>query len=210
MRAASFAIGCALAVLAAGLGVARSQATSSPFSVVVHADRSDRAWIEAQIASANTIFAPAEVAFRIVEVRPPLSPDARASVADRAARDRLGRAVELRGGEPRCVYVFLTEQLVDVDDPTRELSGVHWRVRTDRRTHYVILSKRARSSTLAHELGHYFGNPHSPTPNNVMSYARDGVTPPSFDAAQLARIRRYARRYARADRAPLGSPEGER
>ncbi len=210
MRAVSLVIGCLLLALTAGFGVARSQATSSPFSVVVHGDSSDRAWIEAQIVSANAIFAPADVSFRVVEVRAPLSPAARASVPDRAARDQLGRAVELRGGEPRCVYVFLTEQLVDVDGSSRELSGVHWRMRSDRRRHYVILSKRARSSTLAHELGHYFGNPHSPTPNNVMSYARDGVTPPSFDGAQLARIRRYARRYARADRAPLGSPEDER
>jgi hypothetical protein len=39
---------------------------------------------------------------------------------------------------------------------------------------YVIVSSAARETTLAHELGHFLGNPHSFVKNNLMSYERDG------------------------------------
>lgn len=121
------------------------------------------------------------------------------AIEDRAARDALGdRVVMGRRGEPTRVNVFVTDRLVDVDDPPNERMGVHWRRRRAREVHYLIVSSRAWPTTLAHELGHYFGNPHSPTPNNIMSYQRDGEVPPFFDARQLARIRSHARRYAHA------------
>ena len=40
-----------------------------------------------------------------------------------------------------------------------------------------------------------FGNPHSDTPNDVMSYQRDGTVTPFFERAELTRIRRRARRF---------------
>ena len=51
--------------------------------------------------------------------------------------------------------------------------------------------------TVIHELGHYFGNPHSPVADNVMSYERTGA-PVFFDAAQGKRIAARARAYVRS------------
>jgi hypothetical protein len=186
-----------------GVGSPSRSQTPAPttFALVAHADAPDavRAWLDAQVGQANALFAPAEVAFELVEVRASPSEASLASIDDRAARDALGTRVALSArGEPTRVNVFLTERLVDVDDPPNERMGVHWRARRARNVHYVILSRRAWPTTLAHELGHYFGNPHSRTPNNLMSYDRDGTTPPFFDAGQLARIRAHARRYLRA------------
>ena len=57
---------------------------------------------------------------------------------------------------------------------------------------------------MAHELGHFFGNPHSSTPNNVMSYNRTGAEV-FFDDAQMRTIRVWAKRHV-AERwvLPLG------
>ena len=194
---AGLALAAALLLLAGSLSRAQTVVTTLP--IVVHADapESVRAWLDDQVAQANGLFAAADVAFELVEVRASAEP--LASIEDRAARDSLRTRVVLSGaGEPTRVNVFLTERLVDVDDPPNERMGVHWRARRARNVHYVILSRRAWPTTLAHELGHYFGNPHSRTPNNIMSYDRDGTTPPFFDAPQLARIRAHARRFVRA------------
>jgi hypothetical protein len=190
-----------LAVLAVGSPSRSQTPTPTTFPLVVHADAPDavRAWLDAQVDQANSLFAPADVAFELVEVRASPSEASLASIDDRAARDALRARVALSAqGEPTRVNVFLTERLVDVDDPPNERMGVHWRARRARNVHYVILSRRAWPTTLAHELGHYFGNPHSRTPNNLMSYERDATTPPFLDAGQLARIRAHVRRYARA------------
>lgn len=156
-----------------------------------HRDVPSEAWWDAQLAEANRLFAAAGLAFAVVE---PIAGVA-APIDTRSERDALGRELALgTGGEPTRVHVFLTTRLTDVDEPPRERFGVHWRVRSERARHLVVLSHRAFPSVLAHELGHYFGNPHSDVPNNVMSYARDGVTPPFFDVSQLARIRSTAAR----------------
>ncbi len=203
MTRARSALAAALGIVAIGLAGSavrvRSQTTVTRVAVVVHADSPDRTWIDAQLAQANTLFAPSDVAFEIVELRASPPGASLASIDDRPARDALGaRVTTSRAGEPTRVNVFLTDRLVDVDDPPNERMGVHWRRRRSRNVHYVIVSLRAWPTTLAHELGHYFGNLHSPTPNNIMSYTRDGTTPPFFDAAQLARIRSHTRRYVRA------------
>jgi hypothetical protein len=107
----------------------------------------------------------------------------------RADRDALGAYVQ--AGVIDCMIVGT---LMDVDEPGRDRRGVHWRVRTQRRRHFVIVSAISGPYVLAHELGHFLGNrAHSATPGNIMSYAsRPGV--PSLDEAQLRRIRRTLRR----------------
>lgn len=182
-----------LAVIALPL---QAQEEMTTFAIVVHADALDAAFWAEEMRNADVLFAPAHVRFvQSGEVR---TGDAIGAVEDREARDRLADHVETtRSGEPSRIHVFVTPRLVDVDAPG-ERGGVHWRLRRRRSTHYVILSDHTWPTTLAHELGHYFGNPHSPTPNNIMSYARDGVTPPFFDAVQLRRIRTYSRRFVHA------------
>jgi hypothetical protein len=152
----------------------------------------DDDWIDAQLARANEVYAPHGLTFRIVERR---AIDARhARLEDRAARHALG--AELR---PRVINVFCVESLRDVDDPNLLRMGVHWRPRGRRipaGAHQVIIAATAMPTTLAHELGHFFGNGHSPTPGNLMSYTR-GDRPPFLDEAQVRRVHLFARRFLR-------------
>ena len=185
----------ALVLLIAAIPL-RAQQEVTAFAIVVHADALDAAFWAEEMRNADLLFAPANVRFvQSGEVR---LGDSIGAVDDRDARDRLATHVETtRGGEPSRIHVFVTSRLSDVDAPG-ERGGVHWRFRQRRSTHYIILSSHTWPTTLAHELGHYFGNPHSRTPNNIMSYERDGTTPPVFDAQQLRRIRAHRTRFLRA------------
>ena len=114
-------------------------------------------------------------------------------VDSRAIRDRLQRGV-MDG----LVNVFVTGELRDLEDPERRRFGVHWHRtghRGERGEHYIILARYSRGYVLAHELGHFFGNPrHSDIPGNLMSYDhRQGV--PTLTRAQRRRIDAAAERY---------------
>ena len=185
----------ALVLLIAAIPL-RAQQEVTAFAIVVHADALDAAFWAEEMRQADLLFAPANVRFvQSGEVR---TEDAVGLVDDRDARDRLAQFVEMtRAGEPSQIHVLVTDRLADVDAPG-ERGGVHWRFRRQRNTHYIILSSHTWPTTLAHELGHYFGNPHSRTPNNIMSYERDGTTPPFFDAQQIRRIRAHRTRFLRA------------
>ncbi len=185
----------ALVLLTAAIPL-RAQQEVTAFAIVVHADALDAAFWAEEMRQADLLFAPANVRFvQSGEVR---TEDAVGLVDDRDARDRLAQFVEMtRAGEPSQIHVFVTDRLADVDAPG-ERGGVHWRFRRQRNTHYIILSSHTWPTTLAHELGHYFGNPHSRTPNNIMSYERDGTTPPFFDSQQIRQIRAHRTRFVRA------------
>jgi hypothetical protein len=147
-------------------------------------------WLETQLAQANRIFASAGVAFERVELVPIDAQHAR--LRTRADRHALREQVS-----PRVINCFVVNYLEDVDEPGRERQGVHWHAGGDPDVHYVILSLRAGPDVLAHELGHFFGNPrHSDVPGNIMSYVR-GPDLPFFDPRQIANIRRRIRRYLR-------------
>jgi hypothetical protein len=156
----------------------------------------DDAWIDAELAQANTIFAPSGVSF-VIRSRRALDPRF-AAIETRSDRNALGAELS-----PTVVNVFVVRSLRDVDDPTQMRRGVHWRPLAIPGAHFVIVSSIAAPDVLAHELGHFFGNPHSSTPNDVMSYDRDGITPPFFEPEEIVRIRRHARRFLeRAEIAP--------
>jgi hypothetical protein len=146
------------------------------------------AWIAEQIATANALFLPHSVGFRVVERR--VLADVYAELETRRDRDALGALVD-----PARIDVFVVRALFDVDDPGEMRRGVHWRPAGRPGVHFVVVRANAGPIVLAHELGHYFGNPHSSTPGNVMSYDR-GEGPPFFDALQGRRIRSAARRFA--------------
>jgi hypothetical protein len=91
------------------------------------------------------------------------------------------------------VDVFLVTSLRDVDDPRLYRRGVTW-------THYatpkaigpyIVLAEPASPSTLAHELGHFFGLRHVPTKNNLMSYDRSEGDE-FLDERQLATVKGLA------------------
>lgn len=153
-----------------------------------------RAWIDEQIAKANEVFEPAEIAFEVAEVTTIPDEEGRwpEDLVTRADRHRLGPLVE-----PDVINVFVVKSMADVDVPGQFIRGVHWRSRRGGSPrHYAILSSIAGSYVLAHELGHFFGNPHSPTPGNIMSYER-AEGPPFFDARQLRRVRQHKERFIR-------------
>ena len=108
-------------------------------------------WIARQVAAANHHFAPLDVAFQITAVEP--LPASAMRIANRRERDalgtRLGRSI---------VDVFVTARLDDIDLDGSEINGVTWRRGTRK---FIIVSARAWERTLAHELGHLFGLPHS-------------------------------------------------
>jgi hypothetical protein len=147
-------------------------------------------FLSERVARANQIFAPYGLAFAIASTR---SLDAaHAALETRADRDALGAQVA-RGA----IDCFVVRSLQDVDEPARVRRGVHWHSHTYTGAHFVILSSIAGPDVLAHELGHFFGNPeHSHTRGNLMSYER-GDGQPFLEPAQVSRLTRALRTYLR-------------
>jgi len=151
------------------------------------------AWIARHVQRANELFEPAQISFVTASLEG--EPEMRADLVTRAHRHQLSPSTERE-----VINVFVVRSMADVDVQGEFIRGVHWRSRRGCdgeegcQRHYCILSSIAGSYTLAHELGHFFGNPHSPTPGNIMSYTR-AEGPPFFDAGQLRRIARFRRRF---------------
>jgi hypothetical protein len=148
----------------------------------------DPAWLAGEIDAAEGLFEPLGVRFARVDGAP-----LDASVAHVETRaDRNAFASHVTSHD---IDVFVVGSLRDVDDPAQVRRGVHWHAPSG--THYLILVATAPKTVLAHELGHYFGNPHSPVVDNVMSYERSGA-PVFFDADQGKRIAARARAYVKS------------
>jgi hypothetical protein len=149
----------------------------------------DEAYLDPRLERANEIFAPLGVVFARKELRP-LGAE-HATIDDASGRDVLGGQVT-RG----VVNCFVVRTFRDLGDPNVLRRGVHWHSRTHRGAHFVILSSRSHDiNVLAHELGHFMGNPqHSFTHGNLMSYDR-GEELPVFDAKQIRNVQRALRRY---------------
>ncbi len=135
-----------------------------------------------QLTAANQLYRP--LGLELVAQRELALAARHAELVTRADRNALARYVE-RGA----VHCFVVSRLMDVDEPSRERRGVHWHPRHTRGGSFVIISKISGPYVLAHELGHYFGNPqHSEILGNLMSYERTEA-PPFLDSAQIARVR---------------------
>jgi hypothetical protein len=149
----------------------------------------DEAYLNPRLERANEIFAPLGVVFVHKDLRP-LSSE-HAVIDDVAGRDVLGGEVS-RG----VINCFVVRTFRDLGDPNILRRGVHWHSRTHRGAHFVILSSRSHDiNVLAHELGHFMGNPqHSETHGNLMSYDR-GEELPVLDARQIRNVQRALRRY---------------
>jgi hypothetical protein len=151
----------------------------------------DDAWVQAQIDDANHFFAPLGTRFRWTMERDLAEPHG--EMHSRADRDALTPLME-----QSVIDVFLVRELEDVDEPGRMRMGVCWTGRGQKR--FIILSRTARRSVLAHELGHFFGNhQHSTVVNNLMSYDRDGGTV-FLDDRQIATIKSFSNQFVETRR----------
>jgi hypothetical protein len=150
-------------------------------------------WLAEQVTQASRAFRPFGVCFAIDEQR---ALEGHGTLETRADRHALGRLVAQGRAN-----VFVPASLRDVDDPALMRMGVHWRPRgrglPRSPRHFVIVAASAWPTTLAHELGHFFGNPHHRTPGNLMSYEGRSDTS-GFDAAQGRRIADRLRRFLRS------------
>lgn len=140
------------------------------FGIVVHVVVQDDetpvvtpVWFAEQVSEANRLFADIDVAFEVVDVRS--EPATLAKIESRSDRDHLGRDAH----DPGVVHVWTVTRLADVDIEGDEIRGVHWRDRADTTRRFIILSSIAGSRTLAHELGHFFGLPHSTYAASIMN-----------------------------------------
>lgn len=140
-------------------------------------------WIERQLTTANTHFAPLDVAFQIVGVEP--LPASAERVEDKAERTSFGPLTK-----GRVIDVFVTGHLDDIDKPGAMAYGVTWWVTGDKKL--VILSTQAFERTLAHELGHVFGLPHSKYPISIMNKTQREKPPVeerTFHAKEQAKMK---------------------
>lgn len=185
---------CLLGALALAPRHAAADGTRLPLSLATAARAGEAVvgatWLEEQVRQATLAFRPHGVCFEVAEHH--ALPAERTTLETRADRHALGTLLS-RG----VINVFVVEGLRDVDDSSTWRMGVHWRGRGHRRGHWVIVAATAWVTTLAHELGHFFGNPHVPTPGNLMSYA--GRTASSgFDGVQGRRVGAHLRRFVRS------------
>ncbi len=143
----------------------------------------DERWLAQQVDAAQQHFAPVGFGFE-----PTLSfaaiPD---HIPTRSARDQLGRPYFT----PGVITVFVVARLDNVDEEG-EIRGVHWRDRTQRGRRWIILSRIAGPLTLTHELGHYFGLPHSDDEASIM-YVGPSNEQRSFLPAEVRRMQRKRR-----------------
>jgi hypothetical protein len=153
------------------------------------------AWIAAQLAAANTHFAAAEIAFEIAGVD--RLPPSAVHVETRADRNALARYCDRGGG---VIDVFLVDVLDDVDVAGETRNGVAWRTKRDARK-YVIVASKAKPFTLAHELGHVFGLPHSTYAVSIMNKTPRTEPPPeqrTFAPEEISIIEAHAAQLVRS------------
>lgn len=123
----------------------------------------DPEWIDAQLATADKHFAAIDVGFTIAAI------DRESAMRVTTREDRNG--IVGKGLDAGRIDVYIVFRLDNIDDNDvhgdGEIRGVTWHRKDDKK--YVIVSMIAGERTLAHELGHFFGLPHSTYAISIMN-----------------------------------------
>jgi hypothetical protein len=138
-------------------------------------------WLALQLATANRHFAALDVGFQITGIA--ALPASAAHIATRQERSALADG-RLAGA---VIHVFITGQLDDIDEPGRVARGVTWHAPDGRK--YAIVSTQGKDRTLAHELGHVFGLPHSTYSISIMNKTDRAQPPPEQRTFAVPEIR---------------------
>ncbi len=165
---------------------ARGEMLTSPWRV--------RRWI----ARANEALAPAGIEVDVIAMRK--LPAGNRSITRRRDRHRLAAYAPNDG----TVHIFVAEDL-DLGVMSRlgrRVRGLHWRYygpkRDIRRREYVVVTREAPDTTLAHEIGHLLGLRHSVAPDNIMCSCR--TSPSSFTQVQTQQLRSAAHAWVAGER----------
>lgn len=150
------------------------------------------AWIAAQLAMAHRQFVPLDTSFQVISID--FLPVSAARLEDRAQRNALAKQVS-----PPAIDVFFTGYLADVDKKDAFAYGVTWRTKDERK--FIIISGMGRDRTLAHELGHFFGLPHSTYAISIMNKTARDTPPPEerrFADEEVEKMKPVLARLVRA------------
>lgn len=143
-------------------------------------------WIREQVTHVNRHFALIDTSLEVVAVDALSATEL--DIDDRAERDALGHDRFTRG----VAHVFVVGRLADVDIAGNDIQGVHWRERADRNRRWVILAERAGPLVLTHELGHFFGLPHSTYDISLMNKTlRPILQELTFAEPEVPRMRKH-------------------
>jgi hypothetical protein len=161
-----------------------------PVAISVTSDENgavvDRAWIDAEMAAAEKIYGPLGFHVKTHDVKSIGTELAR--IEDPRMRDRFASMVTQHE-----LNVFIVRSLRDNEQVGVYRGGVTWDSHTTPSRRYIILAASAFGSTLAHEMGHFFGlQPHSNVHNNLMSYDREDSLV-FLDASQQSIVKNTAR-----------------
>ena len=119
-------------------------------------------WLAEQFAFANRMFEPIDVSFELHALStldlPPI-------IDGRNVRDAVSKGIK----PVRAIDVFVVGALADLEDPRFPLFGVHWRPAKPAGRRFILLASYAWGRTMAHELGHFFGLPHSSYAISIMN-----------------------------------------
>lgn len=119
-------------------------------------------WLAEQFAFANRMFEPIDVSFELHAAAPINLPPI---IDGRKARNAVSKGITA----VRAIDVFVVGALADLEDPRFPLFGVHWRPAKPAGRRYILLASYAWGRTMAHELGHFFGLPHSSYAISIMN-----------------------------------------